>query len=156
MQSFPGWLYFIVVNYKTVLVPIWCAYWAHRRKNEYIFKICEKIRKYYSIINFGRSTKYKVSSNPIVIAEIGHFRVPPGLCIKTRLSAQPLIWKWFFSLMQVKLIFTRKVVKTWPHFESEGFWNTEVAYWLLRFSSLVFQIQKLGILTGSSQIFCKY
>ena len=24
---------------------------------------------------------------------IGHFRVLPGLCIKTRLSAQPLIWK---------------------------------------------------------------
>ena len=41
---------------------------------------------------------------------IGHFRVPPGLCIKTRLSAQPLIWKWFFILMQIKLIFIRKVV----------------------------------------------
>ena len=27
---------------------------------------------------------------------MGHFRVPPGLCIKTRLSAQPLIWKCFF------------------------------------------------------------
>ena len=38
------------------------------------------------------------------------FRVPPGLCIETRLSAQPLIWKWFFILMQIKLIFTRKVV----------------------------------------------
>ena len=24
---------------------------------------------------------------------IGHFRVSPGLCIKTRLSAQPLMWK---------------------------------------------------------------
>ena len=41
---------------------------------------------------------------------IGHFQVPPGLCIKTRVSAQPLIWKWFFILMQIKLIFTRKVV----------------------------------------------
>ena len=40
---------------------------------------------------------------------IGHFRVPPGLCIKTRLGAQPLIWKWFFILMQIKLICTRKV-----------------------------------------------
>ena len=39
---------------------------------------------------------------------IGHFRVPPRFCIKT--SAQPLIWKWFFILMQIKLIFTRKVV----------------------------------------------
>ena len=40
---------------------------------------------------------------------IGHFRVPKGLCIKTRLGAQPLIWKWFFILMQIKLISTRKV-----------------------------------------------
>ena len=29
--------------------------------------------------------------------------------------------------MQIKLIFTRKVC-TWPHFESEGFWNWEGAY----------------------------
>ena len=35
---------------------------------------------------------------------------PSSLCIKTRLSAQPLIWRWFFILMQIKLIFTRKVV----------------------------------------------
>ena len=40
---------------------------------------------------------------------MGHFRVPPGLCIKTRLSAQPLIWKRLFVLMQIKLLFTRKV-----------------------------------------------
>ena len=37
------------------------------------------------------------------------FRVPPSLCIKTRVSAQPLIWKWFFIVVQIKLIFTRKV-----------------------------------------------
>ena len=62
---------------------------------------------------------------------IGHFRVPLGLCIKTRLSAQPLVWKWFFILMQIKLIFTRRVLHladTWPHFESEGFWESDVAY----------------------------
>ena len=41
--------------------------------------------------------------------QIGHFRVSPGLCLKTRLSAQPLIWKWIFILMQIKLIFTTKV-----------------------------------------------
>ena len=59
--------------------------------------------------------------------KIGHFQVPLGLRIRTRLSARPLIWKWFFILMQVKLVFTRRVC-TWPHFESEGFWNSEVAY----------------------------
>ena len=38
------------------------------------------------------------------------FRVPPSLCIKTRVSAQPLIWKWFFIVVQIKLIFTRTFV----------------------------------------------
>ena len=41
---------------------------------------------------------------------IGHFRVPKGLCIKTRSSARPLMWKLFFILMQIKLIFKGKVV----------------------------------------------
>ena len=41
---------------------------------------------------------------------IGHFPVPPGLCFRTRVGAQPLIWKSFFILIQIKLIFTRKVV----------------------------------------------
>ena len=41
---------------------------------------------------------------------IGHFRVPPGLRFKTRVGAQPLIWKCFFILMQIKLTFTKKVV----------------------------------------------
>ena len=38
--------------------------------------------------------------------EIGHFQVSRGLCFKTRVVAQPLIWKSFFIL-----IFTRKVVR---------------------------------------------
>ena len=39
------------------------------------------------------------------------FRVPPSLCIKTRGSSQLLIWKWFFIVVQIKLIFTRKFVR---------------------------------------------
>ena len=50
---------------------------------------------------------------------VGHFRVLPSRCIKTRLSAQPLIWKWFFILVQIKIIFTKKRLCTWPHFKSE-------------------------------------
>jgi len=42
------------------------------------------------------------------VRTIGHFLVPAGLCFKTRLSDQPWIWKSFFILMQIKLIFTRK------------------------------------------------
>ena len=41
---------------------------------------------------------------------IAHFGVPLGPCFKTRVGAQPLMWKLFFILMQIKLIFTRKVV----------------------------------------------
>ena len=53
-------------------------------------------------MSFGTPLTFKV---PIV-----HFWVPQGLCFKTRVGAQPLIWKSFFILMQIKLIFTRKVV----------------------------------------------
>ena len=68
---------------------------------------------------------------------MGHFRVPPGLCSKRRLSAQPLIWKWLFILVQIKLIFTRKVVHL-ASFWKWGFWNLEVAYnWHQRATLLV-------------------
>ena len=38
---------------------------------------------------------------------IGHFCVSSGLCIKTWLNAQPLVWKWFFILMLIKLNFNK-------------------------------------------------
>ena len=57
---------------------------------------------------------HKSTFNPN-FAAIGHFRVPPGLCFKTRVGAQPLI-------------FSQERLRTWPHFESEGFWNSEVVY----------------------------
>ena len=55
-----------------------------------------------AVSDFWRTTKFSF--------QIGHFQGPLGLCIKTWLSAQPLMWKWFFILMQVKLFVTRKVV----------------------------------------------
>ena len=62
-----------------------------------------------------RCKVWRVNSSPILLVlspeynrQIGHFWVSTGLCIKTRLSAQPLLWKWCFILMQIKLIFTRK------------------------------------------------
>ena len=48
--------------------------------------------------------------SPFIFSQQAISEFPPSLCIKTRLSAQPLIWKWFFILMQIKLIFTRKFV----------------------------------------------
>ena len=40
---------------------------------------------------------------------IDHFWVASSLCFKAGLSAKLLIWKWFYILMQIKLILTRKV-----------------------------------------------
>ena len=60
---------------------------------------------------------------------IGHFQVVLNLCFKARLSAKPLIWKWFlFQLVQRKLIITRKVLHLKPRFESESVWNSQMAY----------------------------
>ena len=39
---------------------------------------------------------------------IGHLRVPPGLCFKTRVGAQPLIWKSFFHSHANKTHFHKK------------------------------------------------
>ena len=70
----------------------------------------------------------------------GHFRVPPGLCFKTRgVGAQPLIWKSFFILMQIKLIFTRKVVHL-ALFWKWGF--LELGSGLLSFGSLCVTLGK--------------
>ena len=51
--------------------------------------------------------------------KLGHFRVPRNLAFKARLTAKPLIWKWFLIMMQIKLIFTTKV----SHLAS--FWKWE-------------------------------
>ena len=60
--------------------------------------------------------------------QLGHFQVPKNLTFKARLSAKPLILKWFLIMMQIKLIFTTKV----SHLASFGkwdFWHSEMAYW---------------------------
>ena len=51
--------------------------------------------------------------------KLGHFWVPKNLTFKARLTAKPLIWKWFLIMMQIKLIFTTKV----SHLAS--FWKWE-------------------------------
>ena len=45
------------------------------------------------------------------------------LLFQSGLSKKPVKWTWFFILEQIKL--NRG---TWPRFESEGFWNWEMAY----------------------------
>ena len=57
-----------------------------------------------------RIPKNSNDDNGVRMGPIGHFRVPLDLGFKTRVGSQPLIGKSFFILMQIKLIFTRKVV----------------------------------------------
>ena len=57
---------------------------------------------------------------------VDHFWAATSFCFTVKLRAKPLIWKWFFILMQMQLIFTTTIF-TCPCFESESFWNSEIA-----------------------------
>ena len=57
-------------------------------------------------VNIAQQIGIRKDGNP---RGIGHFRVPKHLTFKARLSAKPLIWKWFLIMMQIKLFFTTKV-----------------------------------------------
>ena len=46
---------------------------------------------------------------PLWQLSIGHFRVPPGLCIKTRLGAQLFLWKWVLFAWEWKIISISKI-----------------------------------------------
>ena len=52
------------------------------------------------------------------------FWLVPSLCFTARLSAARLTWKWFSIPVEIKLIFTRKVL----HLASFWKWDSEVAY----------------------------
>ena len=67
------------------------------------------------------------------------FPSSPGRSFKTRVGAQPLIWKSFFILMQIKLIFTRKVA----HLASFWKWGfLELGSGLLKWKSYSFGYRK--------------
>ena len=53
--------------------------------------------------------------------------------------------------MQIKLIFTRKIVDL-AHFESEGFWNSQVAYWKKNMDGQSKITPHLAILVGFTRI----
>ena len=63
-------------------------------------------------IKFIIYIKNKYIINPCAIKHTYNRPFPssPNRCFKARVGAQPLIWKSFFILMQIKLIFTRKRV----------------------------------------------
>ena len=82
------WGCFLTKNYWSMLLVLWCR----------------------SASNFSLTYHCLNVQMMINMMRIGHFRVPPGLCFTTRVGPQPCIWKSFFILMQITLIFSRKVV----------------------------------------------
>ena len=98
--------YLTVVRYEVGLYTDILADFAEQRCEKVldaIMSLCNKTHLFTQQGVADMNSKRSPSSSAK-----GHFPVPLSLCIKTRLSAQPLIWKWFFILMQIKLIFTRK------------------------------------------------
>ena len=71
---------------------------------------------------------------------MGHSDVAPSLC-EAKCEAIDTILLYFI-LMQIKLIFTRKVLLL------ASFWNSESAYCKIALSSKTFKIAEAQILTG--------
>ena len=72
----------------------------------------------YNALYCGES---KILSFPVIA--IDHVRFGLSLCFKTRLSAKLLTTSYFFILMQIKLIFSRKDFHL-ASFERESFCNS--------------------------------
>ena len=85
---------------------------------------------------------------------IGHFRVPPGLCIKMRLMC---------STFDVEMIFYSHANKTYFYkkgcaLQSEHFWNSEVAYFNHIFTGNGYSVSRKDILVfhHSLLMFCQF
>ena len=84
---------------------------------------------------------------------IGHFRVPKNLTFTARLSAKPLIWKWFLIIMQIKIIFTTKVSHLasfwkWDFLElGNGLFNNVSYEWQNAFLPYCFSFYGVDLLT---------
>ena len=86
---------------------------GHVSREQRIARVQEvmlQVTKHKKYRLLGRILKNSNDDNGVRIGPMGHFRVPLGLGFKTRVGGQPLIGKSFFILMQMQLIFSRKVV----------------------------------------------
>ena len=71
------------------------------------------------------------------------FQVAKRLYLKARLIAKPLIWKWLLIVMQIKLIFTRKVLHLML------FWKCQILE-LLKFEIEIFEMVHTCAVLGST------
>ena len=121
-----------------------------------LFSLCSFITSsLYYLRAWHRLHPHMLQNHVIVIFR--PLRVPPGLCIKTRLSAQPMIWTWFFILMQIKLMFYvhKKSCALGLLFEGEVFWNSEGSGLFLESDFIAF-INILLIKKHTRKLLCSY
>ena len=112
--------------YSFTLVRSLCSIVVQNKRNLLVWKRAtynSKNLKAIILTESARAIICRIFEHFTTQSKSGHFQVPPGLCFKARVGAQPLILKSFFILMQIKLISTRKVdcAPSLMHFESEGF-----------------------------------
>ena len=95
------------------------------------------------------------SPTGLVTDDLVHSRFPCfepnalSLCFRARLSAKPLIWNWFFILLEKKIHFHEKGVALGLVLKV-SFWNSEVDWW---HQWVAFQVNRLatrGILTSAN------
>ena len=63
----------------------------------------------------------------LILYPIGHFRVPRGPLYQNKVKCSAFDKEMIFHSHANKISFLQERLCTWPHFESEGFWNSEVA-----------------------------
>ena len=114
--------------YSFTLVRGLCSIVVENRRNLLVWKRGNLQREEFESYHINRMSESYHISNLWTLYNSGHFRVPPGLCFKARVGAQPLILKSLFILTEIKLIFTRKVDCA-PSLilKVRVFWNSEVA-----------------------------
>ena len=85
----------VLASFESVCQIVWCDHFKNGILT--LFSMFLGILQGKMFSNFGIFALLQVNEihDSLVSCRNGHFRVPPGLCIKTRLSAQPLILKWF-------------------------------------------------------------
>ena len=87
--------------YSFTLVRGLCGIVVQNKRNLLVWKRATynaKNLKANILTESGRAIIFRIFEHFTTQSDSGHFRVPPGLCLKQRVGAQPLILKSFFIL----------------------------------------------------------
>ena len=112
----PATCYLPIVHLSTYLH---LSHFQHQHITQPVTKLlvsqyaCATLKKMSESISKGREGRQWIAEKKKKTKEkktlhIGHLRVPQGLCLKTRVGAQPLIWKSVFHSHANKSHFHKK------------------------------------------------